>query len=105
MCDHQSLRSPCAYTQSDLRLSWSLKYSMTVDLLTEHHFEFISLKGGASQARLSLHLSKCHINGNHMSRLKYNIFWLGLILYIPVNSYGHVRTLSSPNHTFFWESS
>ena len=24
----------------------------------------------AAQARLSLHLSKCHIIGNHMSRLK-----------------------------------
>ena len=25
----------------------------------------------------------------------------GLILYIPVNSYRHVGTVSSPNHTFF----
>ena len=25
---------------------------------------------------------------------------VGLLLYIPVNSYGHVRTVSSPNHTF-----
>ena len=25
----------------------------------------------------------------------------GLVLYIPVNSYGHVGTVSSPNHTFF----
>ena len=25
----------------------------------------------------------------------------GLVLYIPVNSYGHVRTVSSHNHTFF----
>ena len=24
-----------------------------------------------------------------------------LLLYIPVNSYGHVGTVSSPNHTFF----
>ena len=24
----------------------------------------------------------------------------GLILYVPVNSYGHVGTVSSPNHTF-----
>ena len=27
------------------------------------------LKKGDAQARLSLHLSKCHIVGNHMSRL------------------------------------
>ena len=27
--------------------------------------------------------------------------WLGLILYVPVNSYGHVGMVSSLNHTFF----
>ena len=36
---------------------------MTVKLLTEHHLEFLGLKGG-SQARLNLQLSKCHIVGN-----------------------------------------
>ena len=41
---------------------------MTVRLLTEHHLEFLNLKG-AAQARLCLHLSKCHIVGNNMSRL------------------------------------
>ena len=25
-------------------------------------------------------------------------------VYIPVNSYGHVEKVSSPNHTFFWAS-
>ena len=33
---------------------------MTLRLLTEHHLEFLGLKGDA-QACLSLHLSKCHI--------------------------------------------
>ena len=42
---------------------------MSVTLLTEHHLEFLSLKGTA-QALLSLHLSKCHIVRNHMPRLK-----------------------------------
>ena len=41
---------------------------MIVKLLTEHHLEFLSLKE-AAQACLSLHLSKCHIVGNHMPRL------------------------------------
>ena len=36
---------------------------MIVQLLTEHHLEFLSLKG-AAKACLSLHLSKCHIVGN-----------------------------------------
>ena len=40
---------------------------MSVKLLTEHHLEFLSFKGGCIGS--SLHLSKCHIVGNHMSRL------------------------------------
>ena len=38
---------------------------MSVKLLTEHSLEFLSLKGGW------LSMSKCHIVGNHMSRLNY----------------------------------
>ena len=41
---------------------------MTVQLLTQHYLEFLCLQESA-QARLSLHLSKCHIVGNHMSQL------------------------------------
>ena len=48
MCDQQSLRSACAYAQSDQSLSESLEYSMTVKLLTEHHLEFLSLKEGST---------------------------------------------------------
>ena len=29
---------------------------------------------------------------------------LDLLLYVPVKSYGHYRTVSSPNHTFSWAS-
>ena len=43
---------------------------MSVKLLTEHHLEFLILKE-AVQACLSLHLSKCHIVGNHMSGFNY----------------------------------
>ena len=39
---------------------------MIVKLLTEHHLEFLSLKGGCRGSILSLHLSKCQIVGNHM---------------------------------------
>ena len=39
---------------------------MTVKLLTEHHLEFPSLKGGCTGSS-ELHMSKCHIVGNHMS--------------------------------------
>ena len=44
---------------------------MTVKLLTEHHFEFLSLKGGVAGSSESTLLSKCHIVGNHMWRLIY----------------------------------
>ena len=49
-----------------------------IDKLLTEHLEFLSLKE-AAEARLSLHLSKWHIIGNHMSRLKYTlIFSMGL---------------------------
>ena len=46
MCIEQSLRSACAYAQ----LWLSLEYFMTVDLLTEHYLEFLSLKGGCTDS-------------------------------------------------------
>ena len=42
---------------------------MIVKQLTEHHLEFLSLKGG-STGLSEFTLVKCHIVGNHMSRLK-----------------------------------
>ena len=71
LCDQHSLRSACAYAQSDQSLCYLLEYSMNIRLLTEHHLEFLS-----SQARLSIHLSKCHIVGNHMSWLIFTPFRL-----------------------------
>ena len=41
---------------------------MIVKLLTEHHFEFLSLKGGSTGLYESIHV-KSHIVGNHMLRL------------------------------------
>ena len=70
MCHQLKLQPACAQAQSDQSLSWSLEYFMTVKLLTEQHTEFLSLKK-ATQAHLSLHLSKCHIVGNFMSLLIY----------------------------------
>ena len=64
MCDQQSLRP----AQSDQSLCLSLEYSMSAKLLTEHLLEVLSLKE-AAEARLRLHLSKCHIVGNHMPQL------------------------------------
>ena len=46
--NQQSLRSACAYAQSDQSLCKSLEYSMSVKLLAEHHLDFLSLKGGCT---------------------------------------------------------
>ena len=43
------------YMQSDQSICWSLEYFMTVKLQTEHHLEFLSLKGdctGSSESTL-----------------------------------------------------
>ena len=45
---------------------------MIVKLLIEYHSEFLNLKE-AAQVRPSLHLTKCHIGGNLMSRLNGSI--------------------------------
>ena len=37
-----------AYAQTDQSLCKSFAYSMSVKLLTEHHFEFLSFKGGCT---------------------------------------------------------
>ena len=61
MCDQQNLRSACAYAQSDQSLCKSLKYSMTVKLLTEQHLEFLSLKGSwrGSSASTVVKMTHC----------------------------------------------
>ena len=48
MCDQQSLRSACAYAQSDQSLCLLLKYPTNVKLPTEHHLRFQSLKLGCA---------------------------------------------------------
>ena len=60
---------------------------MTVKLLTEHNLEFLSLKE-AAQARLSIHLSKCHIVGNQMSLFAAHI--LSLALFLLVSSFDNL---------------
>ena len=47
--------------QSDQSLCMSLENSMTVKLLTKHHFGVLSLIGGCT-SRLNLYMTKCHGN-------------------------------------------
>ena len=66
---------------------------MSVKLLTEHHLEFLGLKEGSKDSS-ELHLSKCHIVGNHVSQLNF-IFGPKLIIIIPVS-----LTKECPNNIF-----
>ena len=67
MCDHQRLRSACAYAQSDQRFCSSLEYSMNVKLLTELHLEFLSLKGGGTGSSESTLVKMPHCWKSHVT--------------------------------------
>ena len=51
---------------------------MTVELLTVHHLEFLSLTGSCTVSSEST-LSKCYIVGNHVSRLIYQKVQIRLV--------------------------
>ena len=67
MCNQQSLRSACAYGQSDQSFCLSLEYSMSAKLLTEHHFEFLSLKGGCTGSSESTLVKMPHCWNSHVA--------------------------------------
>ena len=67
LCGQQSLRSACAYGQSDQSLCQSLEYSMVVKLLTEHHLECLSLKGGCRGSSESTLVKMPHCWKSHVT--------------------------------------
>ena len=74
----QSLRSACAYAQSDQNLCLSLEYSVSVKLLTEHHLEFLSLKGGCTGSFESTlvkmpHYWKSHVMAHVFSAISMSV--------------------------------
>ena len=73
MCDQQNLSSACAYAQSDQILCLSLEYSMTVKLLTEHHLEFLSLKGGCKASSESTLVKMPHCWKSHAAAQMINM--------------------------------
>ena len=66
MSDHQSLTSACTYAQSDQSHSSLLAYSMSVKLLSEHHLEFLSLKGGCTGSSESILVKIPHCWKSHV---------------------------------------
>ena len=61
-----SQASESAYAQSDQSLCQSLAYFTTVKLLTEHHLEFLSLKGGGIGSYESTLIKMPHCLKSHV---------------------------------------
>ena len=67
MCDQQRLRPACAYAQTDQSICKSLEYSMNIKLLTEHHLEFLRLKGGCAGSSESTLVKMTHCWKSHVT--------------------------------------
>ena len=65
VCATSSHGSACTYVESDQSLCSSLVYFMIVRLLTEHHLEFLSLKGGCRGSSESTHVKIPHCWKSH----------------------------------------
>ena len=68
------------YAQSDQSLCQSLEYSMSVELLTEHQFEFLSLKGGCTGSSEYIYVTmprclKLHVAAPMFGREIRNLNW------------------------------
>ena len=71
LCDQQRLRPACADAQSDQSLCLSLEYSMSVKLLTEHHLDLLSLKGGYTGSAVSTLIKIKHCWKSHVEAHMY----------------------------------
>ena len=56
----------CAYEQPDQSLCLSLEYSITLRLLTGHHLEILSLKGGCTGSSESILVKMPHCWKSHV---------------------------------------
>ena len=79
MCDQQSLRSACAYAQSDQSLCKALEHTMILKLFTEQHLEFLILNRGCTGLSESTlvempHCWKSHVTA-HLVWTKNEIAW------------------------------
>ena len=95
MCDLQSLRPACTYAQSYQSLCLSLEYSMTVKLLTEHHLEFLSLKGGCTGSSESTLVKMPHCWKSHVTA---QMLLIDLIYYTPCSLHHYDYKICSLNY-------
>ena len=86
MCDLQSLRSACAYAQSDQSLCSSLEYSMTAKLLTKHQSEFLCLTGGYTGLSESTLVKMLHCWKSHVAaHINLTLSMLGIVSWSSAN--------------------
>ena len=98
MCNQQSLKSACAYAQSDQSLCSSLEYSSIVKLLTEHHLEFLSLKGGCRGSTESRHVKMSNCWKSHAPS---HLLPLHRLLYL----YRYLSQVSDPTNIYMvWKN-
>ena len=80
ICNQQSLRPAGTFTQSHQSLCLSLDYSMSVKILTEHHLELLSLKGGSKCSSETTLVKELHCWKSHVTaRISYepvDEFWV-----------------------------
>ena len=67
MCDQHFKAQTSLYEQSDQSLCLSLEYSMSAQLLTEHHLEFLRLKGGCTGLSESTLVKMPHCWKSHVA--------------------------------------
>ena len=73
---------------------------MTVELLTEHHFEFLSLKGGCTGLSESTFV-KGYIVGSHMSRFNcVLVVWLSMFYVYSLQLWPVTVACLSKTHLF-----
>ena len=102
MCDQQHLRSACAYARSDKSLCWSLEYPMSIKLLTEHHLEFLSLKGGCTGYSESTHVKIPHCWKSRVTAkfcvVKFQLQCIFLFVYFQVATVSSVTKSTDHHH-------
>ena len=86
MCDKQRLRPACAYSQSDQSRCLALEYFITVKRLTEHHLEFLGLKGDSTGSSEFIHVKMPHCWKSHVmahmwyAKTVHNVSYIGYLI-------------------------
>ena len=96
MCSQQSLRSACAYAQSDQSLCKSLEFSVSIKLLTEYNLEFLSLKGGCTGSSESTLVKMPHCLKSRVTAQLFPEFTLNT-MYMTTWAWDYKRNSCSPH--------